>query len=54
MNECIGCGFWNIEYEACTCPSYDKWYACSIESKKPENIKEMKEYLEWLEKEEVT
>ena len=44
MNECFGCGFWDSEWEACTCSYSDKWYACPIESKKPENIKCLEEY----------
>lgn len=31
----------------CTCSSLDMWYACPIESKKPENQKELEEYVEW-------
>lgn len=27
MNECYNCGFWDSDYEACTCPSQDLWYA---------------------------
>lgn len=46
--ECYRCGFWNNDYEACTCPFTDLWYACSIESKKPENQKALEEYAEWL------
>ena len=49
MNECLGCGFWNPEYECCTCYSHEMWYACPIESRKPENIKMMDEYVKWLE-----
>lgn len=26
----------------------DRWYACSIESEKPENKKELEEYIKWL------
>lgn len=48
MEECYKCGFWNSDYESCACPSSDKWYACSIESKNPENIQALKEYAEWL------
>lgn len=46
--KCYNCGFWDSDYEQCTCPSQDKWYACPIESEKPENKKEMEEYLKWL------
>lgn len=44
--ECANCGFLN-DYGACDCPHSDKWYACPIESKKPENIKALEEYAEW-------
>ena len=51
MKECYECGFWDSEREGCDCPSLDKWYACPIENKKPENIKALKEYAEWAESE---
>lgn len=47
MKECANCGFRDEDY-GCTCPHSDKWYACPIENKKPENIKELKEYAEWV------
>lgn len=28
---CYNCGFWDSDYECCTCPSTDKWYACPLE-----------------------
>ncbi len=46
LNECLNCGFYDADY-GCTCLSADKWYACPIESKKPENIQALKEYAEW-------
>ena len=49
MDICSKCGFWDSDYEGCTCPSYDMWYACPIESEKPENKKEMENYLKWCE-----
>ena len=52
MKECANCGFLNY-YVACDCPHSDKWYACQIENKKPENIKALKEYAEWAESEEA-
>ena len=52
MDECCNCGFWNSDYGACTCPSSDKWYACPIESKKPENVEALKDYVEWAKKQE--
>lgn len=42
---CRRCGF-NNEYGYCECPTQDRWYACPIESKKPENIQALKEYAE--------
>lgn len=50
MSECYECGFWDSEREGCTCPHSDKWYACPIESEKPENQQEMKNYVAWLDK----
>lgn len=47
MKECANCGFLN-DYGVCECNSGDKWYACPIENKKPENIQALKEYAEWL------
>lgn len=47
MNECTRCGF-NDEDYGCTCPHYDKWYACPIENDKPENVQALKEYAEWV------
>ena len=49
MKECKRCGFMN-EYGVCECPPYEEWYACPIEAKKPENIKALKEYAEWVSK----
>ena len=40
---CKGCGCLN-EYGYCECPHSDKWYACPIENKKPENIKALEEW----------
>ena len=48
MDECYKCGFWDSEREGCACPHSDKWYACPIENKKPENVKALGEYAEWL------
>ena len=42
--ECKDCDFYCDG--GCFCPSMDKWYACPIESRKPENIKALKEYAE--------
>lgn len=46
MTKCLKCGFHDEDY-GCTCPHSDRWYACPIESEKPENIKALKEYAEW-------
>ena len=46
MNECTKCGF-NDEDYGCTCPHFDKWYACPIASNKPQNQKALEEYAEW-------
>lgn len=51
MKECITCGFWNVEFQACTCASWEAWYACPIESKKPENQKALREYAEQVNQE---
>ena len=45
MKECANCGF--NEEGMCTCWSLHEWYACPIESRKPENIQALKEYAEW-------
>lgn len=47
MKECAKCGFYDEDYD-CSCPHADKWYACPIENKNPENIQALKEYAEWL------
>lgn len=50
---CWDCGFWDSDREGCTCPSCDIWYACPIESEKPENKKEMEEWLKWMSEKEA-
>ena len=50
-NPCIGCGFWEPDYESCACPSSDMWYACPIESAKEENQKALIEYAEQRDRE---
>lgn len=40
---CLTCGCWDSDAEGCTMPHYDKWYACPIESEKPENQKALEE-----------
>ena len=32
-------------------PQADMWYACPIESEKPENKKALEEYIKWAESE---
>lgn len=53
MKDCFICGFYDSDY-GCTCSTIDMWYACPIESKKPENQKELEEYAEWLDRMEQT
>lgn len=48
MNECFDCGFWDSEREGCSCASYEKWYACPIESQTPENQQALQDYADWL------
>ena len=50
---CYKCGFWDSDYGMCTCQPRDRWYNCPIESQKPENIKQLEEYVEWASKEEI-
>lgn len=47
MNECYSCGFWDSDYESCTCPSEQTWYLCPFESEKKENKKKFDEWMEW-------
>ena len=47
MKECHNCGF-NDEDYGCTCPNSDKWYACPIENKKPENVQALKDCEEFF------
>lgn len=37
MKECPDCGFWEPDYQACTCPQSDKWYACPLEPEPSED-----------------
>lgn len=46
--KCYTCGFYDSDFD-CVCPSMDRWYACPIESKKPENQKELEEMAKWYE-----
>lgn len=51
MNRCLSCydcGFWDSEVCGCTCSDLDKWYACPLESRKPENQQALQEYSEQL------
>lgn len=43
MFVCYECGFWDSDYQDCMCPSHCMWYACPIESSKPENQKALKD-----------
>lgn len=47
--QCLRCDFYDPDCE-CTCPSYDKWYACPIEAALPENQEELKNMAEWYSK----
>ena len=47
MTECCRCGF-NDEDYGCACPHSDKWYACPIENKKPENIQALQDCADFL------
>lgn len=47
MNECYSCGLYDSDF-GCTCSPLDSWYACPIESSKPENQKELEEYAKWV------
>lgn len=31
INKCLSCGFYDDDF-GCTCPPYDKWYACPYSS----------------------
>lgn len=52
MKECKSCGFYDCDY-GCTCSSLDMWYACPIESAKPENQKELEEYCKWSDEQQL-
>lgn len=40
--ECKDCDYYSDG--ACFCSPYDKWYACPIEERKPENQQALREY----------
>lgn len=42
-NPCLTCDCWDSDREGCTMPLSDKWYACPIESAKPENQRALEE-----------
>lgn len=50
ISECQRCGFFDYDWGCCTCPDYEMFYACPIESKKPENQKELEEMAKWYAK----
>ena len=50
MRECNNCDCYDPDF-GCTMPSIDKWYACPIESKLPENQEMLKEMIEFHESE---
>jgi len=45
-NPCLSCDCWDSEREGCTMPSTDMWYACPIESQKPENQEALRKLAE--------
>ena len=45
MRECNNCDCYDPDF-GCVMPSIYKWYACLIESKRPENQKMLKEMAE--------
>lgn len=45
-NPCLSCGCWDSEREGCTMPSTEMWYACPIESAKPENQEALRKLTE--------
>ena len=47
-NPCKRCPCWDSDRGECTMPQTDMWYACPIESEKPENQQALKEYADWL------
>ena len=52
-NPCLTCDCWDSDAGGCTMPHSDKWYACPIDSERPENKKAfddmLTEYEEYLE-----
>lgn len=46
MKGCQSCGCWDSDREGCTMPEYEMWYACPIESQKPENKKALEEWID--------
>lgn len=46
VKECKDCSAWGER--GCEIPSYDLWYACPVEAEKPENKKELLEWIDWL------
>lgn len=48
MNRCLYCDCWDSDREGCTMPETEMWYACPIEAEKPENKKELAEWVEQM------
>lgn len=44
VNCCLSCGFYDADYEACTCAPYESWYACPIENKMRKWKRKLKKY----------
>lgn len=38
--KCLRCGFYDTDFEMCTVPSTDKWYACPLETVTKEDFEE--------------
>ena len=49
MSHCLRCDCWDSDREGCTMPDSDKWYACSIESAREENIAALAKWTQELE-----
>lgn len=45
-NVCKDCDYYDYDDGYCLCSPYDKWYACPIESSKPENQQALRKYAE--------
>lgn len=48
MVHCLRCDCWDSDREGCTMPESDRWYACPIESARPENIAALEAWCAFL------